>query len=218
MKLKSDENILQQELHKFEDFCNKNKLVINSGKCFVMLFSRSRTFAFPPEFTVGKTEILEVKKTLRVLGVLIQDDGKWAAQVEEMVRRATRTTWVLRRMRSLGVDQTTLVDYWKAEGRIHLEFACPVWHSGLTASQAQDLERAQRMAMAAITGRWEPSHTHQLLELGLERLRPPTQGTQTCSPSQEPGKGRGSWSGHTGHLSLGLVHTTTQLYHTSPGF
>ena len=69
-----------------------------------MLFSRSRTFAFPPEFTVGKTDILEVKRTLRVLGVLIQDDGKWVAQVEEMVRRATRTTWVLRRMRSLGVD------------------------------------------------------------------------------------------------------------------
>ena len=89
-----------------------------------------------------------------------------------MVRRTTRTTWVLRRMRSLGVDQTTLIAYWKAEGRVHLEFACPVWHSSLTAAQAQDLERAQRMAMAAITRRWEPSHTRQLLDLGLERLRP----------------------------------------------
>ena len=88
-----------------------------------------------------------------------------------MVKKASRTTWVLRRMKSLGVDQETLVAFWKAEGRVHLEFACPVWHSGLTSSQARDLDRAQRMAMAAIAGRWEPSHSLQLLQLGLEPLK-----------------------------------------------
>ena len=75
-------------------------------------------------------------------------------------------------MKSLGVDQDTLVTYWKAEGRVHLELASPVWSSSLTIAQSQDLERAQRMALAAIAGRWEPSHSRQLLELGLERLEP----------------------------------------------
>ena len=171
MKLKYSENILQKELEKFNDFCTNNKLVINSRKCFVMLFSRSRTKAFPPEFVIGNSEVLNVKKTLRILGVQVQDDLKWNSQVEKMVQRASQTTWVLRRMQSLGVDQQTLVDFWKAEGRVHLEFACPVWHSGLTVSQARDLDRAQRMAMAAITGRWEPSHSGQLLQLGLEPLQ-----------------------------------------------
>ena len=137
-----------------------------------MLFSRSRSYAFPPEFRIGNSEILTVKKTLRILGVLIQDDLKFGVQVKEMVRRANITTWVLRRMKSLGVDQDTLLTYWKAEGRVHLELVCPVWSSGLTAAQRQDLERAQRMAMAAIAGRWEPSHSRQLLDLGLERLEP----------------------------------------------
>ena len=89
-----------------------------------------------------------------------------------MVRKATRTTWVIRRMKALGVDRDTLVALWKAEGRVHLELACPVWHSDLTVAQAQDLDRAQRVAMAAIAGRWEPSHTRQLAELSLERLGP----------------------------------------------
>ena len=31
---------------------------------------------------------------------------------------------------------------------------------------------AQRVAMAAISGRWEPSHTTQIEELGLEKLEP----------------------------------------------
>ena len=57
-----------------------------------MLFSRSRSYAFPPEFRIGNSEILNVKKTLRILGVLIQDDLKFGAQVKEMVRRANVTT------------------------------------------------------------------------------------------------------------------------------
>jgi hypothetical protein len=170
MKLKNSENILQQELDKFNDFCTQNKLVINSKKCFVMLLSRSRSYAFPPEFSIGDSGTLNVRKTLRILGVQIQDDLKWNSQVCMMVQKASRCTWMLRRMKCLGVDQETLVAFWKAEGRVHLELACPVWHSGLTVSQARDLDRAQRMAMAAIAGRWEPSHSLQLLQLGLEPL------------------------------------------------
>ena len=83
-------------------------------------FSRSKSYAFPPEFSIGDTQVLEVKKTHRILGIQVQDDMRWQAQVDEMVRRATKTTWVLRRMRALGVDQGSLVAYWKAEGRVQL--------------------------------------------------------------------------------------------------
>ena len=135
-----------------------------------MLFTRSTKYSFPPEFSFGNLNTLEVKKEHRILGLIIQDDLCWNSQVQQMVSRATRTTWVLRRMRALGVEQKSLVAYWKAEGRVHLEMACPVWHPGLTLAQSRDLDRAQRVAMAAITGRWEPSHSRQLLELALEPL------------------------------------------------
>ena len=107
MKLKQNENKLQQELDKFKDFCTQNKLVINTKKYFAMMFTRSRAYAFPPEFRIGNSEILTVKKTLRILGVLIQDDLGFESQVKEMVRRATLTNWVIRRMRSLEVDRDT---------------------------------------------------------------------------------------------------------------
>ena len=76
MRIKDEENILKQELDKFQEFTLKNKMVINSAKCYVMLFTRSKSFAFPPEFSIGGSEILEVKSTLRILGVLIQDNLK----------------------------------------------------------------------------------------------------------------------------------------------
>ena len=49
-----------------------------------------------------------------------------------MVSRATKTTWLLRQMQGLDVEHKTLVAYWKVEGRVHLERACPVWHPVLT--------------------------------------------------------------------------------------
>ena len=113
---------------------------------------------------------MEVRKEHTILGIKVQDDLKWQSQCDEMVKRATSITWALRRMRALGVPQATLVEYWKSEGRVRLEYGCPVWHSGLTSAQSHSLDRAQRAAMAAITGRWEPSHTSQLEDLGLERL------------------------------------------------
>ena len=164
------ENVLQAELQKFHDFTVSNKLVVNRKKCYVMKFSRSRHYDFPAEMTIGGSDILEVKTKHRILGIIVQDDLRWQSQCEEMVSRATRCTWAIRRMRAMGVPQHTLVQYWKSEGRVMLEYGCPVWHSGLTVTQSHSLDRAQRVAMAAITGRWEKSHTRQLEELGLERL------------------------------------------------
>ena len=96
------------ELEKFYNFTQSNKLVINKKKCFVMKFSRSRKFDFPAEITIGGSDILEVKKVHRILGIMVQDDLKWQSQCEEMVRRATSTTWALRRMRALGCRRPRL--------------------------------------------------------------------------------------------------------------
>ena len=85
--------------------------MINSSTCFVMYFSRSKKYVVPPEFSIGNTQLLQVKKVHRILGVQVQDDMRWQSQVQEMVKRATRTTWVLRRMQAFGVDQAILVAY-----------------------------------------------------------------------------------------------------------
>ena len=158
------------ELERFHTWTLTNKLVANTKKCFTMQFSRSRKFDFPMDFTLGNSEVLEEKKTMKILGLMVQSNLGWDSQINQMVGRANKTTWALRRMKSLGVDTQTLVEYWKAEGRVHLEFACPVWHSSITKAQRQSLERSQRVAMAAIVGFWEPSLTQQLQVLGLDRL------------------------------------------------
>jgi hypothetical protein len=162
--------VLQDELDSLSSFSRQNGLVINKNKCFVMKFSRAKSHNFPPEFTVGGFDILEEKQILKILGIQIQADLCWDTQVTKMVQRATRTIWALRRMKSLGVDQATLVQFWRTEGRVHLEAACPVWNGAITAAQSRALSRVQRVAMAATTGRWDRSHSGQLRRLSLEPL------------------------------------------------
>ena len=71
-------------------------------------------------------------------------------------------------MRQLGVDQATVINYWKSEGRCHLEFCAPVWSGGLTVAQARDLTRVQCRAVAAITGDWREDYSAACLRLGIE--------------------------------------------------
>ena len=126
-----------------------------------MKFSCAKKFDFPAEITIGGSDILEIKKVHRILGIMVQDNLKWQTQCEEIVKKATSMMWALRRIRAMGEPEATMA---------MLGYGCPVWHSGLTTAQSYSLDRAQQVAMAAITGRWEPSHTRQLAELGLERL------------------------------------------------
>ena len=50
---------------------------------------------------------------------MVQDDLKWDAQIKLMVRKASAKIWLLRRMKQIGVDELTIVSYWKSEGLVH---------------------------------------------------------------------------------------------------
>ena len=89
-----------------------------------MFFTRSTKYSLPSEFSLNNHDILEVKKEHWILGIILQDDLQWKSQVKQMVGKAAKTTWVLRCLRVLGVDEMTLVAYWKAEGRVH---HCNIW-------------------------------------------------------------------------------------------
>ena len=68
--------------------------------------------------------MLEEQEVIAILGIQIQSNLRWDSQIMNMISRASKTVWVLRQMRALGVDRLTLVQFWKAEGRVHLEMAC----------------------------------------------------------------------------------------------
>ena len=105
---------------------------------------------------------------LKILGVMIQDDLKWDAQVNQMAKKASGKIWLLRRMKQLGVDEGTITTYWKSEGLVHLEYNAPVWSGGLTLGQERQLQTVARRAVAAITGPTREEYITSCQRLGLE--------------------------------------------------
>ena len=98
-------------------------------------------------FFLGNADILQEKTSMKLLGVMIQNDLRWEAQVAHMVTKASKKIWLLRRMRQLGVDEKTITTYWVMEGRVHLEAAVPVWAGALTSSQARPGGRPPSLAI-----------------------------------------------------------------------
>ena len=162
------ENVLQHELNRFQEETTKNNFVTNKKKTAVMVFNNSKKYAFAPDFHLGDSETLETYCELKVLGVMIQNDLKWDAQVNQMTKRASSKIWLLRRMKQLGVDEGTIAAFWKSEGLVHLELNAPVWSGGLTRGQERQLQTVARRAVAAITGPTREDYTASCLRLRLE--------------------------------------------------
>ena len=87
----------------------------------------------------------------------------------QMSKKASRKIWVMRRMKTLGLDEKTICNFWKAEGRVHLEAASVVWSSGLTVQQSRQLQRVEHRAVAAFSDRREDPAI-SCLRLGLQPL------------------------------------------------
>ena len=129
----------------------------------------SRTKDFPTDIEVDDN-LLGVKDSLRILGVILTPNLKWVENTEFICKKAYSKIWAMRRMKSLGLDPFTILDYYMKEVRVHLELAVPVWHSGLTIKLSADIERVQRVAVGIIVDLPQFHYMQTCSMLGLKPL------------------------------------------------
>ena len=78
---------------------------------------------------------------------------KWNAHIEDMVTRANKKLWILRRLSFLGASQTDLLDIYTKQIRSILEYAVPAWHGSTSQADKCDIERVQISACHIILGK-----------------------------------------------------------------
>ena len=122
---------------------------LNSKKTKLMLFNTARNSDFMPEVRL-ENETLEVVENMKLLGITISSDLKWHAHISEVCKRGMSKLWMLRRLKKMGANQKILLDLYKKQIRSLLEYAAPVWHSGLTKTDVSEIERVQKCAVAII--------------------------------------------------------------------
>jgi hypothetical protein len=99
----------------------------------------------------------------KLLGVVCTSDCKWKENTNNFVAQANGKLWFLRRLKTLGASEETLVDIYKLFIRSHLEFCMPLWSGDLSNKNCQ--EQIQRTACKIILGQQAYSY-----EVALERL------------------------------------------------
>ena len=142
---------------------------INFKKTKMMLFNPCTSIDYLPQFAFDDQE-LEVVEEMRVLGITITSDMKWATNTHNMVTRANKKLWVLRRLKNSGAKQVDLIDVYCKQVRSLLEFGVPAWHGGITISEQIDIERIQKSASHIILGGYYTSYKNALKTLCLDPL------------------------------------------------
>ena len=103
-------------------------------------------------------------------GVILTSNLTWTAHVDDITKRATKKLWVMIRFKSLGGSTDQLLKVYQARIRSTLEFAAPVFHSGLTQDQSRQIEMVQKKAFAIILGKRYTGYNSALATLSQEPL------------------------------------------------
>ena len=95
---------------------------------------------------------------------------KWVSNTNNMVKKANKKLWIVRRLKFLGATELDLVDIYIKQVRCQLELAVPAWHGAITLAERNDIERVQRSVAYIILGDNYLSYKDALKYLGLDSL------------------------------------------------
>ena len=104
-----------------------------------------------PDLILNETPLPVVSK-IKLLGLHMNSQLNWNDHVDHMVKKARRSLFILYRARQFGFSVRTIYTLYIWFIRTGLEYAAPVWHSGLTAQQRARLERIQKRCLRIILG------------------------------------------------------------------
>ena len=164
-----DHKRLQDELDKLTEWQNQWQMKFNPSKCYVMHMSLSHN---PPRFEYRLcNQRLEVVKSHPYLGVHLQDNLDWRAQVGHATAKANRMLGVLRRNLYACPEELKVTAY-RGLVRPHLEYAAAAWDP-YKVGHVTNLEKVQRSAARFVKRNYcrAPGTVTELIEqLGWDSL------------------------------------------------
>lgn len=141
----------------------------NPKKCKEMLIyfgKRFRKDDIAPLVVGG--EPLERVDSFKLLGVVFSSDLNWDKHVSYMLKKVSKRYFIIFQLAKINSPPCDILVIYCSIIRSILEYACPVWHTGLTKTQTNDIERVQRRCLRIIYPDF--SYREALNISGLEKL------------------------------------------------
>ena len=168
VSLNPNDNSLQLAADHLVNWTSHNHMVVNESKTKEMLiyFGSSDKDLVPPilvnDLAIGRVT------TFKLLGVIISSDLSWEEHVHYILGKAAKRMYCINYLVRAGISDKDIIIVYTSIIRSILEYACPVWHPGLTAKQTKDIERVQKRCLKLIYPTL--SYSEALLLSGLEEL------------------------------------------------
>ena len=126
-------------------------MVINANKCHAITFNFSEKNILPLNLNLDGNIIQNCDK-IQLLGIIITHDLKWSENTEHICKKVNKKIYILGKLKKFGLMIEELLIVWKTILRPLIEYATPLWHSGLTEVDTQKLESLQKKVLGIILG------------------------------------------------------------------
>ncbi len=137
---------IQEAANEAAQWTEENHMRLNASKTKEMLvYFGKKPINVAPVVINGIG--VERVKSAKLVGVTISEDMTWTEHVNVIHGRGSRRLYFLRLLKRSGASPHDIIKVYTSIIRPVMEYACPVWHSSLTKSQASLLENVQRRAL-----------------------------------------------------------------------
>ena len=160
----------QTYLKEINRWTEDNKMRLNEKKTLNMVFNFTKDHQFTSEIVL-KNEKLETVNQTKLLGVIITNDLKWHENTKYVVKNANQKMRMLHKFSKFTKNKSHLMHIYKSQVRGSLEYCSTVWHSSLTQSDCNDIERVQKAAMKVIMGVRYQGYEEALKFMKIDSLR-----------------------------------------------
>ena len=190
MSVSTDPNddSLQQAVNDTYAWSLEHGMVLNATKskemCVVFTKAIDKQFITPININ---NEIVERVASFKLLGVIIRCDLSWQEHVDYIITKASKRFYVLCQLKRSGVCNLDIIAVYCSLIRSIVEYASPVWHSGLTKNQSDLIEGVQKRCLRIIYPDLSYSVAIQLAGLELLSVRREAACRNLFSEIKKPG-------------------------------
>ena len=167
---------LQTAANQAAQWSESNNMQLNCDKTkeLVVNFTRSKKIVPPIDINGSSIERVHCAK---LLGVLFSNDLTWEEHTQYICGKSAKRLYFLRLLKRAGVLQSEITAVYSSIVRSVLEYACELWHPGLTKEQSMKIERIQKRALRIIYP--DLDYSDALVESKLQSLE--TRREQACN-------------------------------------
>ena len=158
----------QINLNSIAKWTDDNLMKINELKSYYLIFTRSQK-DFATRLTINN-KFLERLNATKILGVWISEDGSWAKNTKEILRKGYSRISYLTKLKYAGVKVEDLLEMYQLFICNCAEYCSVVFHSSLTLAESQSIERLQSTCLKVILQDNYVSYSAALEMTGLETL------------------------------------------------